>query len=747
MQNEPKQGMANPFIEREQEDEIDLVEYLDALLDAKWLIVLVALLFGLLAGIFAWFSTPIYQADALIQVEESSPKLGASADLMDMMGSGGSSAETEMEIIRSRSVLGEAIDQLNLTVVAMPKTFPKLGGYFYRSYSEEGFREPLLGLNGYAWGGELIQLDHLDAPESLLNQPLALIAGGDGSFQLYDGDDVLLLKGVVGQEATNSSLGIRMYVSQLKARSGTPFTVVKMRRSDVMADYGQRLSVAEKGKGTGIISLSFSDASADLSKKFVDELANVYLRQNVERKSEEAKRSLAFLREQLPIVRGQLEASETKANEYRLKRGSVNLSLETQSVLSQVVALDQQLSELELKRTDLSQRFTKNHPLMMALEEKRSRLLEEKSTIEKKVQSLPDTEREMLTLMRDVRVSTELYTFLLNKSQELKVVEAGTVGNVRILDYAMKPYEAVKPKKMLILVMGLAVGFFLGVVIAFIRKAMNQGVEDPDLLEKKTGISVFASVPHSELQEKLHVKMRQKKGKGGGFLLASEDDTDLSIESLRSLRTNLHFALMEADNNRVMLTGPAPGLGKSFVSANFGAVLASSGKKVLLIDGDMRKGHLHEYFGLARSPGLSGLILGQISVIDACHPTEVENLFLMPTGVMPPNPADLLMSEQFGVILDQLSEQFDLVLIDTPPVLAVTDAVLIGRRVGTRFMLVRSGKHPMREIEQAIKHVEHAGMSLAGFVFNDIMPKRSMYGYGSYKYHYQYAYQKHGDEK
>jgi len=164
----------------------------------------------------------------------------------------------------------------------------------------------------------------------------------------------------------------------------------------------------------------------------------------------------------------------------------------------------------------------------------------------------------------------------------------------------------------------------------------------------------------------------------------------------------------------------------------------------VLIDGDMRRGHLHEYFNIPRSPGLSGVIAERVPLEDAIHSTCVENLSVIPTGVMPPNPADLLMNERFDALLDQLSEQFDLVFIDTPPVLAVTDAVLIGRRVGVSFMLVRSGKHPMREIQQAVKQVEQAGVSLAGVVFNDLMPKQSHYGYGNYKYHYQYSYKKSG---
>lgn len=727
----------------EGEEEIDLMQYFEVLQASKWFVLAVTLFVGGLAGMYAVFSTPIYQADALLQVEEKSSSLGGASDLISLLGEGGSSAETEIEIIRSRSVLGQVIAELNMDIVAAPKVFPVFGAYLQRSYTEEGFRVPLFDLNDYAWGGELIQLDSLEVPDSLLGEVLTLRAGADKQYQLYV-EDTLLLVGYVGEFAVSTDGAVEVYVSQLVAREGTTFVVGKLRLGDVMQEWLKFLAVKEKGKDTGIIGLSFMNASKTAAKDVVDAVSNTYLRQNVERKSEEAKRSLEFLQKQLPKVRGQLEAAEVRRNEFRLKSGSVNLTIETQAILTQLVGMEQQLSELDMKKADLAQRFTSNHPLMQVLEEKRARILKDKEKMQVKVKQLPETEQKMLTLMRNVKVNAELYTFLLNKSQELKVVEAGTVGNVRVLDYAMLPYKAIKPQKGMIVGLGTMAGLFFAIVIVFIRKALNQGVEDADLVEKKIGLAAFAGIPHSQLQVTLHTNMRKHKGKAESALLAQVDHVDLAVESLRSLRTNLHFALLESPNNIVMMTGPAPGLGKSFVSANFGAVLASSGKKVLLIDADMRKGHLHEYFGQNRDPGLSGLIAGEVSLSDAIHSTSVDNLSVMPTGLLPPNPADLLMNERFDLVLNELSSCYDLVLIDTPPILAVTDAVLVGKRAGISFMLLRSGKHPMREIEQAVKHLDQAGVSLAGFIFNDIMPKASGYGYGGY--HYQYAYKKDSDQ-
>ncbi len=723
-----------------QEDEIDLGEYLGVLLDAKWLILSIGLLIAGLAGLYAVLATPIYQADAVVQVETKSPSMGAATDLMSMMDQGGSSAATEIEILKTRSILFKVVQNLRLDLVARPVLFPVVGAYFHRTYADEGFREPVLGLSDYAWGGERIKLERLDLPASLRGEDLRVLCTGEHRFALYH-DDVLLLKGVVGQLAENAALGIKVFLSQLEARQGVGFVISKASVEDVAAAYLRVLSIAEQGKGTGILKLSLTGADPVLLQQFLNDLAAVYLRQNVERKTEESKNSLLFLQKQLPKVRSQLEAAEARLNDYRLQSGSINLTLETQGVLSKMVDLEQQLSSLELKRSELLQRFKTTHPLLQALAHQEEQLLHDKLQLQEKVKALPATEQKILTLMRDVKVSTELYTFLLNKTQELKVVEAGTIGNVRILDLALLPGTPIKPKKSLIVILGLFIGLFLAVIMVFIRKAMHQGVEDPELLEQKTGLSVFASIPHSSLQETLHAKMK-KRDHGEASLLALIDADDLAIESLRSLRTNLHFALMGADNNRMMLTGPAPGLGKSFVSANLAAVLASAKQRVLIIDGDMRKGHLHDYFNLQRSPGLSGVLAGHVDFEEACHATAVEGLFVMPTGKLPPNPADLLMSESFDALLEQASKAFDMVFIDTPPVLAVTDAVLIAKRSAVCFMLLRSGRHPMQEIDYALKQMSTAGIKITGLIFNDIMPKRSSYGYGSYKYHYQYSYKK-----
>jgi tyrosine-protein kinase Etk/Wzc len=329
-----------------------------------------------------------------------------------------------------------------------------------------------------------------------------------------------------------------------------------------------------------------------------------------------------------------------------------------------------------------------------------------------------------------------LYTSLLNTAQELRVVKAGTVGNVRVIDYAVMPTFPVSPNKSRIMALSLLLGGFLGVALAFARKALQAGVDDPDLIEKHLDIPVYATITHSRRQDRLIKDLEAKKAKRA--ILAVKAPDDPAIESLRNLRTALHFGMMNVKNNCVMIAGPGPTVGKSFVSVNLAAVLASNDKKVLLIDGDLRRGHLHEYLGIERANGLSDFISGDIPIGEVLHETTVPGLTLIPTGTIPPNPAELLLHQRFTNCLTVLMSRYDHIIIDSPPILAVTDATIIGQMVGGTLMVLKAGTHPMREIEQAAKRLRQANVNLRGILFNDIKLGGGRYGAG--KYNYQYAY-------
>ncbi|MCA2412667.1 polysaccharide biosynthesis tyrosine autokinase [Vibrio antiquarius] len=710
---------------RQADDEIDLGKLFGIILDAKWLILCTVVLFSIIGVGVAILSTPIYKADALIQIESKSSG-GISAMVGDMgeLFSAESSATTEIEIIKSRMILGGTVDKFNLTTVVSPNYMPIVGKGLARLQGEQ----------------ISLSVSRFNTPSYAVGIPLTLevIDSEKQTFRLIEDDNNVILEGKVGELIEKN--GYQFLATEMIAQDGASFTVSKVSKLDAINKLQENLSISERGKQTGIISLSFSGEDRAKIQAILNDISQNYFLQNVQRNSAEAEQSLEFLKGHLPDIKTKLTASEDVLNRFRQENESIDLGLEAQSTLKVMVELEAQLNELTFKESEISQRFTQDHPAYKSLLDKRETLLKEKERLNKQVQKLPKTQREVLRMTRDVEVNQQIYIQLLNKVQELNIIKAGTVGNVRILDNAQSFSKPIKPKKALIVVLATLLGGMAGVAFVLIRAAFHRGVETPDQIEQ-IGMPVYASVPKSIQQLEFANKLKRNKGSNDELvLLAEANPADLSIEALRSLRTSLHFAMMEAKNNVLMISGPAPSIGKTFVSTNFAAVAAKTGQKVLLIDADMRKGYLQQCFGLRWDNGLSDYLSGKTSHSNIIKSTSIDNLDVVTRGQVPPNPSELLMHPRFKSFVDQMSAQYDLVIIDTPPVLAVTDPSIVGAIAGTTLMVARFDQTTLKEIEVAQGRFEQSGVEVKGVILNAVEKKASNsygYGYGYYNYAYK----------
>jgi len=732
--------VTKPHEREDDNDEIDLMGLLGTLIDHKWLIAGVTGVFMAAGVAYALLATPVYQANALIQVEpKKNDPLGFS-DVSALLGKESPSA-TEIELIKSRTNIGNAVDNLQLDIETEPNYFPLIGEFIARRFKPEAdnsVASPLFGMNSYAWGGEKLKIAELELPQNLLDKELTLISGDAGSFTLLDDDNNVLVKGKVGQ-AFNEN-GIKLLIETLQANPGTTFSVTRDSRLTTILNYQKVLDVTERGKESGMIGLALESTKPETAIQTLNEIARLYVQQNIERTSAEAAKSLGFLQDQLPQVRRDLEKAENALNAFQIRSKSIDISLEAKAILDQIVALDTSISTLKLQQAEMDRKFTPQHPAYRALMGQLAELTSKQNRLAKQVAGLPTTQQELLSLTRDLKVSTEIYTQLLNKSQELDVMRAGTVGNVRLIDVAdVDLRNPVKPKKALIVLIATLLGGFLAVAYVLFRKTLNRGVENPDDIEK-LGLPVYASIPFSSLQKVEDDKSTGGRGTRATPLLASSHPTDLAIEALRSLRTSLHFAMLESDNNRLMISGPSPKVGKSFVSANLAAVIAQSGQRVLLVDVDMRKGYIHKMFDIPVENGLSDFLARRCDLAAATHTTNVENLFVMGRGQVPPNPSELLMHKNFSEFLEQISAEYDMVILDTPPFLAVTDAAIVGRQSGTNLIVTRFELNPAREVELTMRRFAQNGIDLKGAIFNGVEKRASAkYGYGAYGY-YNYEY-------
>lgn len=732
--------VTKPHEQDDDNDEIDLMGLLGTLLDHKWLIAGVTGAFMVAGVAYALLATPVYQATALIQVEAKKNDMLGFSDIGSMLGKESPSA-TEIELIKSRRNIGAAVDNLKLDIEVEPNYFPLIGEFIARRFkpdAENNVASPLLGMNSFAWGGEHLKLADLQLPQELLGTDLTLVAGEAGTFTLLDEDNNVLVKGQVSQPYEQN--GVKLQVESLQANPGTTFNVVRHPRLTTILNYQKDLDVAERGKESGMVGLALESTEPDTAIQTLNEIARLYVQQNIERTSAEAAQSLGFLKDQLPQVRKDLEKAENALNAFQIRSKSIDISLEAKAILDQIVALDTSISTLKLQQAEMDRKFTPQHPAYRALMGQLAELTSKQQRLAKQVENLPTTQQELLSLTRDLKVSTEIYTQLLNKSQELDVMRAGAVGNVLLIDTADVDLRyPVKPKKALIVLIATLLGAFLSIAYVLFRKALNRGVENPDDIER-LGLPVYASIPFSSLQKVEDEKSPSGRGTRITPLLASSHPTDLAIEGLRSLRTSLHFAMLEANNNRLMISGPSPKVGKSFVSANLAAVIAQSGQKVLLVDVDMRKGYIHKMFGIPIENGLSDLLAKRCDLDTAIHKTEVENLDVIGRGQIPPNPSELLMHKNFTEFLEEISAKYDQVILDTPPFLAVTDAAIVGRQSGTNLIVTRFELNPAREIELTMRRFAQNGIELKGAIFNGVEKRASAkYGYGAYGY-YNYEY-------
>ena len=714
----PDSGTGRDFAD----EGIDLGELLGVLLENRWLIVGVTVVALIVGSYKAFVAVPVYQADGLLQVEENTSGLRG-LEVSELF-SGDTSVAAEMEIIRSRLVIGNVVDKLKLHIQAEPEYLPYIGAALAR-------RAP-------AGDRPRITVDELIVPASAASTSFRLVALGSRKFEIFDQEERSLGKGSVGQILSISVQDedqISILVSELNGEEGQAYNVWRSSRASAISSLQGSLGVSEQGEWSGILAVTLSGGDPRRVREQLDEVLSAYEKQSVDRRNEDIEKTLQFLVRELPNVESEMDRAELALNTYRLEKGSIDLSLETQSILQRVVGIEAQINQLQQERQKVTLAFTPAHPTIIALDRQIEALAEDLNELSDEVRALPTTQQDLLRLMRDVEANTVLYSSLLSTQQELSVVKAGTVGNVRIIDYAELPTQPISPNRRRMLLLSLLLGGFLGVAVAFGRQLLKTGVEDPDLIEKQVRIPVYATIAHSKRQDQIYGDLVTNGH--GQALLAADSPDDIAIESLRNLQTALHFGTMDAKNNCIMIAGPSPGVGKSFISANLAAVLTSNGKNVLLIDGDMRQGHLHKFVGLDKINGLSDLIGRGLPIGQVLHETPIRGLTVMPTGNLPPNPAELLFHKRFGESIAELIPAYDHIIIDSPPILAATDAAIIGQIAGATMMVIKSGVHPMREIEQSVTQLQRAGVNLRGLVINDV---KLSHRYGAGKYAYQYSY-------
>lgn len=714
------------------EDTIDLKELFFALI-AQWKLIALCIILSLVCALLYLRVTPdTYSVDALVQVEDSK---GASAALLgdlSQMIEQKSPAQSEIEILKSRLVLGSVIQALHLDI-NISSTEDTLSHRLInkQNYSTEYTPKAVI----FNDDEQSFEIQKFNVPSSYLDKSI-LLKFDSNKINLIDSKtDELILTAPLNQLTQMTNRYGRWNIGVFsKHQLETSYTIVRKSLPAAVEAISSNYSVAERGKLTGILGLNYQGQDKEHITQVLNAILAAYSAQNVERRSAETAQTLKFLDEQLPDLKKQLDDAEREFNKFRQKYNTVDVTKESELYLTQSMALETKKIELEQQLADMAAKYTTEHPAMREINAQIAALKKQINELNGTLKQLPDLQRQYLQLYREVEVKTQLYTALLNSYQQLRIAKAGEIGNVRIVDTAVEPVEPIKPKKLQILILAMFLGGFLGTLIALLRNMLRTGVKDSTQIEREFDLPVYATVPRSPIQE---TRMSILKKKKNIPILAVKHNDDIAVESLRSIRTAIHFALANAKNNIIMIAGPAPEVGKSFISTNLATIFAQSNKKVLLIDADMRRGYMHKYFNLDVKPGLSELLSNQADLSQVIHQTDVAGLSVITRGKNPTNPSEMLSSQQFKLLLENLDQQYDHIIIDTPPVLAVTDGIIISQYAGVNLLVARYAKSQMKELELSLNRFDQAGVKVNGFILNDIQRASAGYGYG---YNYAYAY-------
>ena len=719
-------------------DEISLYEMFAVLLDAKWLIASITGVIFLIVLLYAVFAAPVYTPSALLQVNQKSGGLSGLETLSSMLQGTALPVDAEIQLVRSRSVLTAAVEAQHADIVAAPRHFPLLGEFIARHYHGLAPAGAWLGLKSFSWGGDRVEVTAFNIPENMYRQDFRLTVTGPDSYTLSDPDGNTLLSGQTGKLETmagKDAAVVSIEVARIAARPGVTSDLRREPLQRVLGKLDSKLGVEEQGTQSGILQVRLSGHDALTATGLLTAIVQADVNLNRTLRAEQAGMQIKFLQNQIPVMQKQVEASRTQLSKYQARHKVLGLSDESKALLDQMGVLDQAITRVALQRAQLEQQFGGDNPTLKGIRAQQQSLQQQRSALEMRVANLPLAAQTVLQLEENLKVATGLYTGLLTTIQQLEVVKAGTVGDLQTVDMPVLPDKPSGPPRLLILVVGLLFGLFAGAVTAFVRRAFLQGIEDPGVLEVRFGLPVLAVVPYSAEQvkrEKALADMLHREP-----LLAAEEPNDIAVEALRSLRTSLQFVLAGNDKRVVCISGPVLGVGKSFIAANLARLVADAGQRVLVVDADLRRGHLYRYFRVPSEPGLSQLLSGACEYTQALQTPNGENLQVVAAGTYPPNPAELLLLPAFAAFLERAAKEFDLVIVDAPPLLPVTDGIIVARQAAVNLLVTRSGQHTQRELEATLARYRQNGIKPDGFVFNFLRPRRSSYGY---HYGYRYAY-------
>ena len=763
-----------------QEPQVSFRDYVRVLYKGRFLIITLLVLVMAATVYYTFTTEPIYEASAKLMIEEQGGVGESLFDFTSMMKKE-TMINNQVEILKSRTLAENVIKKL--------ESSPGASELRFLGHDKNGNRKT-------------------NVVQSLKSWLLGLMPGSESAELNEEARFAEIVQGLRGSITVNPIRNTDMIEIKVSAFSAIEAAYVTNTVATTYEQLNQQQSQAEVREVKTFLENQLSQFDGDLKsaeealKNYQEKAKVVALDQETEelvRKIAEfetlynaAKTDMESARQRLKYIDSQLEAKQVtvdlaaiSSEPYlaELRRLIAEKQTALTSYITQLVeyegAMEYGQKEINLREKNiegLKEQFREEASKVAATDfinpaEVSGNLIQSKIEAETELQSLqpkvdalgkivdeyniemeslPAKSLRLAQLYRQREVSEKIYIMLQEKYQESRITEVGQLGNVRLIDPAKPPKVPVKPKKKLNLILGFLVGLGLGVGIAFVMEYMDNSVNTMEDVEN-LNLSLLATIPFIKPEKDTGLFDRkivdpEAKDINERLITHLKPKSPIS-EAYRTLRTNITFSSAGKTRKTIMVSSSGPKEGKSTSISNLAITFAQMGNKTLLIDGDLRRPVLHKLFALEKQPGLTNVLVGRQDFKSTVKKIEgLESLEVLTCGVIPPNPAEILGSERMRELLESLKKQYDIILVDAPPIIAVTDPSILASMMDGVILIVRSGSSKKDAVLHAVEQMKRVEAPLLGLILNGIQASNA---YGSYYYYnyYHYYYGQDGDKK
>jgi capsular exopolysaccharide synthesis family protein len=766
------------------DDEIDIKRLLFLFL-RKWYWLLLCLILGTgIAFIWGKYKNPTYQVDTSLVVRESTKGFDIENMFMQSMpGGGNQSSYNEIEVLRSYTLNHNAVENLNWRTAWYKKNLFLWDGLYLKEpflVSEVNDKPNLEGITILITPLSATQYQiTVSGTGNIGNEQMEIDIDETGQYEQAFENEFFNFT-LHPKEKTNTLIGDE-YRFQFKNKSSIAFRNMK------------RTTAEFTDKFSDVVKLSMEGTEPMRDIHYLNELIRVYLELKLEQQTKTQKRSLEFISMQLSGISDSLNVAESNFTAFRSQNQIIDLSSQGSMVMDQLSEIEKEkaqsqmqldyfknlqsylgkvesaeqimtpsvvgindptLNTLVLKLTELYSRrqvlafsARENNPTLILInqeiEQVNNQLRENLANlidnaqrsiksldhrynrINKELNNLPQQEQELINIQRQYELTSEIYTFMMQRRAELEISLAGSVVDIQIIDPAQQE-RIVKTgtNKLTIIVIGAFLGLLFPILIILLSDFFSNTIYMQEDVEKLTPITIIGNVLHSKAETEL---------------IVHENPSAPISESYRTIRTNLQYKLEHANEKIIGIHSISPSEGKTFNVSNLACILAMNDKKTIVIGADLRKPRLHKIFNVSKKTGLSNYLVGQATTDEIIIKTKIDNLWIIPSGTIPPNPAELLEREAFATLLEDLKNKFDHIIIDNAPVSMVTDGLITSKLSDLNLFILRYGVSKKDQLKYINKIAEKGVMRNPAIIINDVKLDRFSYGYS---YSYKYAYGK-----